>query len=150
MIKTNRTSPALRLWVRLARTFRAIEDVAARDVARHGLTLAEFGMLEALYHLGPMPLGEVQRKILVSSGGATYVADALEKRGLVRREPLETDRRIRIAILTETGRELIEMIFPEHATSLEEAMAGLSPAEQEEAVALLRRLGTRAATLKEV
>jgi MarR family 2-MHQ and catechol resistance regulon transcriptional repressor len=135
--------------VRLARAFRAIEAVAARDAARHGLTLAEFGMLEALYHLGPMPLGEVQRRILVSSGGVTYLADSLESRGLVRREPADRDRRIRIATLTDEGREMIEKIFPEHAARLEEAMAGLSPEEQERAATLIRRLGKRAASSKE-
>ena len=144
-----RSSAALRLWVRLARAFRAIEAVAARDAARHGLTLAEFGMLEALYHLGPMPLGEVQRRILVSSGGVTYLADSLESRGLVRREPANRDRRIRIATLTDEGREMIEKIFPEHAARLEEAMAGLSPEEQERAATLIRRLGKRAASSKE-
>jgi MarR family 2-MHQ and catechol resistance regulon transcriptional repressor len=144
-----RSSAALRLWVRLARAFRAIEAVAARDAARHGLTLAEFGMLEALYHLGPMPLGEVQRRILVSSGGVTYLADSLESRGLVRREPADRDRRIRIATLTDQGREMIEKIFPEHAARLEEAMAGLSPEEQERAATLIRRLGKRAASSEE-
>jgi MarR family 2-MHQ and catechol resistance regulon transcriptional repressor len=149
MSMSRRSGPALRLWVRLARAFRAIEAVAARDAARHGLTLAEFGMLEALYHLGPMPLGEVQRRILVSSGGVTYVADSLESRGLVQREPSDSDRRIRIAVLTDEGRNLIERIFPEHAGRLEEAMAGLSPDEQDDAAELMRRLGTRAASIEE-
>ena len=96
-----------------------------------------------------MPLGEVQRRILVSSGGVTYVADSLESRGLVRREPSDSDRRIRIAALTDQGRELIERIFPEHAARLEEAMAGLGPDEQERAATLIRRLGKRAASSEE-
>ena len=142
-------SPALRLWIRLARAFRAIEEAAARDVARHGLTLAEFGMLEAIHHLGPMPLGEIQRKILVSSGGVTYVADSLEKRGLIRRDTSDSDRRVRIAVLTEQGEELIQSIFPEHGRMLEETMSGLDPDEQEEAASLIRRLGLRAAQNEE-
>ena len=142
-------SPALRLWIRLARAFRAIEQAAARDVARHGLTLAEFGMLEAIHHLGPMPLGEIQRKILVSSGGVTYVADSLEKRGLIRRESSDSDRRVRIAVLTEPGEKLIRSIFPEHGRMLEETMSGLDPDEQEEAASLIRRLGLRAAQSEE-
>ncbi|MCL7977524.1 MAG: MarR family transcriptional regulator [marine benthic group bacterium] len=142
-------SSALRLWIRLARAYRAIEQAAARDVARHGLTLAEFGMLEAIHHLGPMPLGEIQRKILVSSGGVTYVADSLEKRSLIRREPSVSDRRVRIAVLTEQGEKLIREIFPEHERVLEETMSGLDPGEQEEAASLLRRLGIRAAQIEE-
>ncbi|MCL7981060.1 MAG: MarR family transcriptional regulator [marine benthic group bacterium] len=142
-------SSALRLWIRLARAYRAIEQAAARDVARHGLTLAEFGMLEAIHHLGPMPLGEIQRKILVSSGGVTYVADSLEKRSLIRREPSVSDRRVRIAVLTEQGEKLIREIFPEHERVLEETMSGLDPGEQEEAASMLRRLGIRAAQIEE-
>ena len=142
-------SSALRLWIRLARAYRAIEQAAARDVARHGLTLAEFGMLEAIHHLGPMALGEIQRKILVSSGGVTYVADSLEKRSLIRREPSVSDRRVRIAVLTEQGEKLIREIFPEHERVLEETMSGLDPGEQEEAASLLRRLGIRAAQIEE-
>ncbi len=142
-------SPALRLWVRLARAFRAIEQAAARDVARHGLTLAEFGMLEAIHHLGPMPLGEIQRKILVSSGGVTYVADSLEARGLIRREPAASDRRVRIAVLTEQGENLIRVIFPEHRRMLERTMSGLTPDEQEDVARLIRRLGVRAAQTEE-
>ncbi|MCL7980652.1 MAG: MarR family transcriptional regulator [marine benthic group bacterium] len=142
-------SSALRLWIRLARAYRAIEQAAARDVARHGLTLAEFGMLEAIHHLGPMALGEIQRKILVSSGGVTYVADSLEKRSLIRREPSVSDRRVRIAVLTEQGEKLIREIFPEHERVLEETMSGLDPREQEEAASLLRRFGIRAAQIEE-
>ena len=106
-------------------------------------------MLEAIHHLGPMPLGEIQRKILVSSGGVTYLADSLEKRGLIRREPSVSDRRVRIAVLTDQGEQLIRTIFPEHGRVLEETMAGLDRDEQEEAASLIRRLGLRAAQFEE-
>ncbi len=140
-----KTRSALRLWVTLARAYRAIETYAAEDVARHGLTLAEFGVLEALHHLGPMSLGELQRKVLVSSGGITWLADGLERRGLLRRVPSERDRRVRIASLTSAGQALIERIFPEHAVCLVEATAGLSDEERDAAATLLRRLGRQAA-----
>ncbi len=66
-----RQETALKLWVVLSRAHTAIEAQAAADVTRHGLSLTEFGILEALYHKGPMLLGEIQRKLLVSSGGIT-------------------------------------------------------------------------------
>ena len=62
------SSAALRLWVILSRTHAAIAAHASADVGRHGLTLAEFGILQALYHRRPMLMGEVQRRIPVSSG----------------------------------------------------------------------------------
>ena len=136
----------LKLWVVLARAHAAITERTADDVARHDLTLAEFGVLEALYHKGPMLLGDVQKKVLVSSGGVTYLVDRLERRGLVRRTPCATDRRARYAELTDDGNALIERIFPEHVECIHEALAGLSVGEQSEAIELLKRLGLHAAS----
>lgn len=138
---------ALRLWVVLSRAHAAIAAHAAADVARHGLTLAEFGVLEALYHKGPMLLGEVQRSLLVSSGGVTYLVDRLERRGLVRRDRCDEDRRARYAVLTEAGTDFVREAFPRHAAAVHAAMAGLTHEEQETARALLRHLGTTAAAL---
>jgi len=138
---------SLKLLIVLSRAFAAIEAHTRADVARHGLTLTEFGILEALYHKGPMLLGEVQRKILVSSGGITYLVDRLEKKGLVERRECPEDRRARFAALTPAGEELIERIFPEHAQCIERALSGLDDEEKEEAIRLLRKLGKRAAEL---
>jgi MarR family 2-MHQ and catechol resistance regulon transcriptional repressor len=136
---------ALKLWVVLAKAYKAIADHVDADVKRHGLTPAEFGILEALYAKGPMLLGEVQQKILVSSGGITFLVDRLEKRGLVERRPCETDRRARYAALTPEGEALLAAIFPEHATAIRDALAGLTAAEQGQATRLLKKLGLAAA-----
>jgi MarR family 2-MHQ and catechol resistance regulon transcriptional repressor len=131
----------------LARAQAAIAAHAEGDVARHGLSLAEFGILEALYHKGPMLLGEVQRRILVSSGGITFLIDRLVKKGLVERQTCETDRRARYAALTSAGDALIARIFPAHAATISRATGGLCPADQEAATELLRLLGKAAASL---
>ncbi|HZF68400.1 MAG TPA: MarR family transcriptional regulator, partial [Gemmatirosa sp.] len=129
---------ALKLWVVLSRAHAAIVARAAADAARHGLTLAEFGVLEALHHKGRMLLGEVQRSLLVSSGGVTYLVDRLAARGLVRREACPGDRRARYAVLTDAGASLVAEIFPAHAAAIGEACAGLTPEEQQAVTALLR------------
>jgi MarR family 2-MHQ and catechol resistance regulon transcriptional repressor len=131
---------ALRTWVALARAHNAVQEAAAEDVARHGLTLAEFGVLEALLHRGPMLLGEVQRRILVSSGGITYLVDRLEGRGLVERREAPGDRRARLAALTPEGEALIRRIFPEHAARIKQALAGVGKKEKRELVRLLRTI----------
>ncbi|MFW5952090.1 MAG: MarR family winged helix-turn-helix transcriptional regulator [Gemmatimonadota bacterium] len=140
------TDPALKLWVVLSRAQAAIADHAEADVARHGLSLTEFGALEALYHKGPLLVGELQRKVLKSSGGITYVVDRLQEKGLVRRRPCEEDRRAIHAELTPEGRTLLDRIFPLHARSIEAAAAGLTLAEQRTATELLKRLGRSAAS----
>ena len=136
---------SLRLWVILARAHAAISAHATDDAARHGLTLAEFGILEALFHRGPMLLGEVQRRILVSSGGITFLVDRLTAKGLVERRCCPSDRRARYAALTPKGETLVAEIFPPHAQALTKAMSGLSLEEQTTAAELIRSLGLHAA-----
>ncbi|MBI5474654.1 MAG: hypothetical protein HY961_20135, partial [Ignavibacteriae bacterium] len=59
---------ALTLWVKLARAFATFSKAADRDIERYGLTTAQFGALECLGHLGPMTIGALCRKQLVSGG----------------------------------------------------------------------------------
>lgn len=136
---------ALKLYVVLSRAYMAIGRHAQADIALHGLSQGEFAIMEALYHRGPLLLGEVQRKILASSGGVTYLVDRLEADGLVERRPCESDRRARYAALTKKGEQLMRKIFPAHAAALEHALSGLSIAEKKQAIDLLRKLGRTAA-----
>lgn len=140
-------SAALRLWVVLARAHSSIAAHAAADVARHGMTLAEFAILEALYHRGQMLLGEVQRRVLVSSGGITFLVDRLAAKGLVERRNCDSDRRARYAALTPAGEALLSEIFPAHAAALTKAMGGLSMTELANAADLVRALGLYAADM---
>jgi MarR family 2-MHQ and catechol resistance regulon transcriptional repressor len=149
MTRTTRAELALKLTVVLGKAQKAVEGRAAAHAASHGLTMAEFAVLEALYHKGDLLLGELQRRILVSTGGITYLVDRLERRGLVRRLECRTDRRARYASLTREGSALIEEIFPEHTAWLERAVAGLTQAEQRTAIDLLRKLGQHSETLEE-
>ncbi len=136
---------ALKLWVVLSRTRETLVEHLQADVARHDLTLMEFGILEALYHKGPMLLGDVQRRILVSSGGVTYLVDRLERKKLVERRVSPVDRRARYAALTPEGESLISRIFPQHAARIEQLMSELSYDEQKTIYPLLKRLGLSAA-----
>jgi MarR family 2-MHQ and catechol resistance regulon transcriptional repressor len=139
------TEPALKLWVVLSRAHASIYAHAVAHAADHGLSLAEFAILEALYHRGRMVLGEIQRRILVSSGGITFLVDRLAEKGLVVRQECPEDRRAKYVALTRDGTRLIRELFPSHARTLAQAMKGLSNEEQREAARLLRSLGIAAA-----
>lgn len=147
MSDQEQTDRALKLWVVLSRAYAAVAEHSQADIARHGLTPMEFGILEALHHKGPMILGEVQKKILVTSGGVTYLVDRLAAKGLVERRRCEHDRRAYYAALTPAGEELIREIFPAHAQAIRLAMSGLSEEEKDEAIGLLRTLGRHAAEI---
>jgi MarR family 2-MHQ and catechol resistance regulon transcriptional repressor len=150
MTSDRKQEPALKLWVVLARSYNAVSARLSENIARHELTPTEFAILEVLYHKGPLLLGEVQRKILVTSGGITYLVDRLVAKGLVKREECAEDRRARYAVLTPAGTALIRTIFPQHAAAIEQAMSGLTATEQRDAVQLLKKLGLAAAAQEEV
>lgn len=143
--RTAEEQRALKLLIVLSRASNALGAHVARDVARHGLTPTEFAVLEALHHKGPLLLGDVQRKILLSSGGITYTVDRLAEKGLVERRECTSDRRARYAALTSAGERLMERIFPQHTAAIVEAMSTLSPSEQDDLIRLTRKLGLAAA-----
>lgn len=136
---------ALKLFVVLQRCASAVMGNFHNHADLYDLTLTEFEILEALYHKGPLLLGDVQRKILLSSGGVTYAIDRLADKGLVERRECATDRRARYAALTGKGEALVGQIFPAIATHIEQTMSALSSRQQDEMIDLLRKLGHSAA-----
>ena len=118
----------------------------AAKVPEYGLTTAQFGVLEALHHLGPLPLGELADKLLVTGGNVTYVMDRLEALGYVYRDRSDEDRRVVQAKLTDEGRALIEEVFPGHAEFVLHLTRHLTDDEREELRALLKKLGMSIAT----
>ena len=113
---------------------------AVRQLDGSGLTLTQFAVLEALYHLGPMSLSDIAQKILTTGGNLTMVVGNLEKQGLAHRQQSTEDRRVLIVVLTAKGKALIRRVFPEHAAAIAEFMAALSPAQQEQLGSLCRQL----------
>lgn len=132
---------ALRLWIALARCYSTYARAVSCKVHEYGLTTPQFGVLEALYHLGPLSLGDLAGKLLVTGGNVTYVMDRLEEQGLVYRERSPLDRRIIQAKLTTRGHEIMRTVFPEHGEFIEELSGDLTEAEQEQLRVLLKKLG---------
>lgn len=132
---------SLRLWITLARSYLTVSRVVSARVLEYGLTVPQFGILEALHHLGPLSLGELAEKLLVTGGNVTYVMDRLEAQGLVERRRSKTDRRVVEAYLTPEGRALISAVFPRHAAFIRDVMKHMSREEQQDLRHLLRRLG---------
>ena len=136
---------ALDAYIKLSRATAAVDARINRPLADADLTTSQFGVLEAVWHLGPLTHGAISRKLLKSSGNVTVVIDNLVRRGLVRRDRDETDRRISRVALTQAGRALLESVFPAHVERVVDAFAGLDPNELETLSRLLRTLGRHAA-----
>ena len=126
---------------------KAVERIDRQSIAAAGPGLTDFEIMEALLHKGPMLIGEIGGKVLLSSGSMTAAIDRLEGKKLVRRAQDPTDkRRIRIH-LTPTGRKLISRAFEKHARTLDQMASVLSSAERGELVRLLKKLGRHAAKM---
>ncbi len=132
---------ALNTYIKLLRAVESLTSRLNRWITDKGLSISQFGALEALYHLGPLHQNRIGEKLLKSSGNITMVVDHLEKRGLVRRERDSMDRRCITVFLTETGRELIATIFEPHVKLVEQEMSALSADEQDQLAALCKKLG---------
>ena len=132
---------ALDTFIKFTRAVSALENRLMHRSAIGDLTMSQFGVLETLYHLGPMCQGEVSAKLLRSTGNITLVLDNLEKRGLVRRVRDTADRRMIYLHLTEEGQALIERIFPAQAEAITAEMNVLTPDEQQTLGDLCRKLG---------
>jgi MarR family 2-MHQ and catechol resistance regulon transcriptional repressor len=132
---------ALDTFIKLSRAQSAFEARMLSHGSLGDLTLSQFAVLEALYHLGPLCQGALSSKLLTSTGNMTLVLDNLEKRGLARRVRSSEDRRMVSIELTQKGVEKIEQVFPIHVQVLVEEMSVLTAAEQAELGRLLRKLG---------
>ena len=137
----NREVRALSTYVKLMRAAESITSRVHKHLSSVGLTVSQFGVLEAIYHLGPLSQKDLGRKILRSSGNITMVIDNLEKRRLVRRKRGASDRRMFIVHLTEDGQKLIDRIFPPHAALITRELSVLNATDQEILGDLCKKVG---------
>ena len=132
---------ALDSYIKLTRANDTITARLSVSGSMQDLTISQFGVLEALYHLGPQAQSILGEKILKSNSNMTTVIDNLEKRDLVKRERAVDDRRKIIVHLTESGMHLIKEIFPNHVREIEKQFSVLSVEEKQQLCELLRQLG---------
>lgn len=132
---------ALNAYIKLMRAAESMTAKMDRRLKARGLTMSQFGVLEALFHLGPMCQRELGRKLLKSNGNITTVVENLERRELIHRVRGEEDRRFITVHLTTRGATMIERLFPEHLASIVDEMQALSSTDQEALGELCKRLG---------
>jgi MarR family 2-MHQ and catechol resistance regulon transcriptional repressor len=145
MMKKSDHITAPRLWLVIAKSYRALSLLAEQSIANSGLCLTDFAALEALLHKGPLTISEIQDKVRLASGSMTAAVDRLEKLGLVVRQASPTDRRARVVELTAKGKRLASSCFAQHAKDLEALMSALSEKEKEQLYGSLKKLGLLAA-----
>ncbi len=132
---------ALSLWVKLSRAHDTFSHLTAVNIRTFRLTPAQFGVVECLGHLGPMLIGDLTKKHLVSGGNMTVVVDNLEKEGIVERSVSKEDHRAFYVRLTPKGKRLFDKIFIQHAEYVTRLASVLTESEQTELGIFLKKLG---------
>jgi len=125
------------LW----KSAKAVEKLDRQSVARTGLNLTDFAIMEALLHKGPLTINRIGEKVLLTSGSMTAAVNRLENSGLVQRIKDPADGRSFFVHLTKAGRSVIQEAFENHRTRLESAVEILSTEERMDLVRLLKKLG---------
>jgi len=133
---------SLRLWLRLLTCTHTIERrVRDRLRERFAMTLPRFDLMAQLErHPQGLKMGELSRRLMVTSGSITGLTDQLAAEGLVERKPIPADRRAYLVRLTEKGRRAFDVMATEHEDWVIAIFSGLSDSERERLHALLGQL----------
>ena len=141
MVTPARDRPGIAAFRTLLRAHREVIEAHKRTVPElSGLSLVEFDILATLGNQEGMRMGEIARVALVSPANVTWVASALERRGLLRRRRSPESDRVVLASLTRKGQALFERTFEPVVAYTESLFEGLSVNEQRELARLLSRV----------
>src|SRR5256885_16752987 len=72
---------------------RAAEAYAEKSILELEMCGSDFAVLEAVLHKGPLPVNEIGKKVLLTSGSITVAVDRPETQGLGEPRASGTDRR---------------------------------------------------------
>src|ERR1700736_5169940 len=104
---------------------RSMARLAGRGTVSLDMCISDFAVLEVLLHKGPQPVGEIGRRIDLTSGSITTAIDRLETRGLVARAAHASGRRARVVHLTPDGKARITHVFATHKEAMDRGAHGL-------------------------
>jgi MarR family 2-MHQ and catechol resistance regulon transcriptional repressor len=132
---------ALDSYIKLLRAAESLNSKINLELSEFDLTESQYGVLDALFHLGPMKHKEIGKKILKSGGNITMVINNLERRELVQRKRGEKDKRQFIIHLTSKGKNKIQGVLPTIVKKIKKHFEVLNKEEQSELQRLCKTVG---------
>lgn len=104
------------------------------------LTPEQFLLIDMLWNQGDLKQQQLADGMQKDKNSITKLIDALEQKGLVRRQPNPTDRRSNTIVLTEKGDNLKHEAKMVGISSLDKMLEGLSEEEIHSFIAVMRRI----------
>ncbi|HFI0254697.1 TPA: MarR family winged helix-turn-helix transcriptional regulator [Streptococcus suis] len=135
----NENKHALHSLVVFRRAANTISKSELETIKKYGLTVCQFGVMEALYNKGNLRIQDLIDKLLSTSGNMTVVIKNMIRDGYVYKTSDTSDRRASLIALTEKGRQTIEAIIPEHYDHVGQIFSVLSPEEQDLLATILKK-----------
>ena len=105
------------------------------SLSAHGISFSDFMIMYLLSQAtdGKMRRVDLADRIGLTSSGVTRILVPMEKIGLIKREANDRDARVSYAVLTDTGREILEDAL---VTAVAKAKEIIQPASVKETNAL--------------
>ena len=113
-----------------------------QETEAHGLTPVQYAALGAVRRTPGVDQRTLAASIGLDTSTTGGVVDRLEARGLLRRNPSEQDRRVRLLTPTPDGLALLDDIEPAMLKAQERMLAPLPPEERQEFMRMLQVLVT--------
>jgi DNA-binding MarR family transcriptional regulator len=111
------------------------------DLRRHGLTIPQVRALAVLSVITDgVPISDLSVYTVIEQSTMSRTIDALEAQGLVRREPGESDSRVRKVFLTDDGRAEFSRAWPFMHDVFETMFDGIDDAEYQALLATLQKM----------
>lgn len=129
-----------RLSYLLAKTHQRQLDLFVAHTRSLSVSGREYVMLLALEAHNGLWQSDIAELLSIDRTTVTYLVDALEKRGWLRRERDPADRRAHVIRLTQAGIDALAEIGPAARASTDELLAPLDETEQAQLRSLLGRL----------
>ncbi len=114
----------------VARLERALRRAINERVSRHGLTVLQYTTLSVLGRRGQLSNAQLARRAYMSPQAMSEVIEALETKGLIRREAHPNHRRVYPATLTARGRKVLAACDDDVDELESEMLADLSTDER--------------------
>ncbi len=125
----------------LFRATNTFEQCIKEDIKSYHLNVTEFGVLEALFHKGPLTIQMLKDKILIANSSLTYTLSQLITKGYISKTQQEQDKRIFKVSLTETGKRLFSTIYELHVKHMRAKLNILTQKEELTLQSLLKKIG---------
>lgn len=126
----------------LGKTVKIVEYYLHEEFSQAGLDITKEQMivLKKLYEQDSLNQNELAEQTFRDKSSLTRLLSTMERKGYIRRERCETDKRVNFVLLTEAGAEMWERTKPVVQKVIGRMRADLNPKEVRQLIAILKKI----------